>query len=146
GNGNELDNVLKIVKDKGLDNVVEYHGALPLNELENYLVSADALLVPLKNEGYVGKTIPNKAIQYLKYGRPIIGVISNSARELLKEAGGSILVEEDVESISKAYDEIIKLSNDEKQRLGDNNRKYFEDNLCVKSIVKKIENVLKEAK
>lgn len=143
GMGSSLNEVLKRIKDENLEDKVCYHGALKIEEAEKYYINADALIVPLKNEGYVGKTIPNKAVQYLKYGRPILGIIEGDAKKMLEEANGSVFSSQNVNDIAIAMESIIALSKEEKDNLGKSNRTYFDNNLTINKIVDKLENKLK---
>ena len=144
GMGSELNNIQKQIEENNLQDKVVYEGALPIEKAESYYTNADALIVSLKNEGYVGKTIPNKAIQYLKYSRPIVGVIQVDAKDLLLEAKGSVFSSEDPKDIADAIKKVCELSAIEKDKLGKNNLDYFNKNLSVEKIVKDIENELKK--
>ncbi len=143
GNGSECENIKNLIEQSKTKNV-KYHGVVSPEEISNFYKNADALIVPLANEGYVGKTIPNKAIQYLKYGKPIVGIISNDAKELLEKANGSIFADENPESIASAFKKICELSEKEKNDMGNNNKLFFESNLIVDILVKKIETELKK--
>ena len=65
GMGSELSQIKEKIVNDNLQDKVIYEGAYPIEKAEAYYVNADALIVSLKDEGYVGKTIPNKAIQYM---------------------------------------------------------------------------------
>ena len=132
GMGSELGQIKeKIIKENLQDKVV-YEGAYPIEKAEAYYVNADALIVSLKNEGYVGKTIPNKAIQYMKYGRPLLVVAKGDTLETLSRAKGSIFAEEDPKDIAKKIDEICALK--EKDQFGLNNKKYFDENFTTEKL------------
>ena len=142
GMGSELPNIEKYVEEKHLENKIIYHGALLIEEAEQFYLNADALIVSLKDAGYVGKTIPNKAIQYLKYGLPILGIIKGDGENLLKEANGTIFSSQKEEDIVDAIRKIISLTKEEKNQLGKNNKTYFEENLTSEKLVKEIEQEL----
>ena len=109
GMGSELTQIqAKIEKDNLQDKVI-YEGAYPIEKAEAYYVNADALIVSLKDEGYVGRTIPNKAIQYMKYGRPLLVVAKGDARDMLSKANGSIFASEEPKDIARAIDELCEL-------------------------------------
>ena len=132
GMGSELwQNKEKINKENLSDKVI-YEGAYPIEKAEAYYVNADALVVALKNEGYVGKTIPNKAIQYMKYGRPILAIAQGDTKDMLENAKGSIFASEDPMEIAAAIDEIC--NSKEKDLLGLNNKKYFEENFTTEKL------------
>lgn len=143
GNGLNLSKLKEKIENEKLDNIVTYVGAFPIEEAESYFENADALIVSLKNEGYVGKTIPNKAIQYLKYKKPLLAVIQGDGKEMLKQAGGSIFAEEDSEDIAKKIDLICKMTEKEKQDMGEKNLKFYKENLEVEYLTKQILDELK---
>ena len=62
GMGSELSDLKKIIIEEGLEDKVIYEGAYPIEKAETFYKNADALIVSLKNEGYVGKTIPTKQV------------------------------------------------------------------------------------
>lgn len=143
GSGRLLNHALKRIEDEKLNQKVIYHGLLKINEVEQYFPNASALIVSLKNEGFVGKTIPNKAIQYLKYNRPILGVINGDSKKMLTNAGGAIFSSEDPNDIAKKMKFIASLSKEEKEILGNNNKKYYEENFSINKIALKVNNKLK---
>lgn len=143
GSGRILNHVLKRIEDEKLNQKVIYHGILKINEVEQYFSNASALIVSLKNEGFVGKTIPNKAIQYLKYNRPILGVIDGDSKKMLTKAGGAIFSSEEPEDIANKMKFIASLSSEEKEVLGNKNKKYYNDNFSIKKIAEKVNNKLK---
>lgn len=142
GMGSELDNIKKQIKDLNLCDKVIYHGAFPIEEAEKYYVNADALIVSLKSEGYVGKTIPNKAIQYMKYSKPLIGVISGDGKELLSKANGTLFSSENTDDIAETFRKMIQLSQEEKKQLGLNNSQYFAEHLTSEKLVDLLEKEL----
>ena len=139
GMGRELERIKDKIKN---NNSVVYEGALPIEQAERFFVNADALIVGLDDKEYVGRTIPNKAIQYLSYGKPIICVAKGDCKELLKECGGVIFADKDLSSIRSAYQKIISLSDEEKENMGKANKKYYDEHLTNDVLIKKIEDVL----
>ena len=144
GMGSELWQIKEKIAKEGLENKVIYEGAYPIEKAEAYYVNADALVVSLKNEGYVGKTIPNKAIQYMKYGRPLLVVAQGDTKEMLSKAKGSVFTSEDPKDIAKAIDEIC--NSKEKNLLGLNNKKYFEEHFTTKKLTQELLKELISAK
>ena len=145
GSGSELQNVLDLIKQEHLEDKVIYEGSYPLVIAESFYKNADALVVSLKGDTVVGKTIPNKVVQYLKYVKPILGIIKGDGRDLLMNAKGSVISEDDVESIASNINHIVSLSKSEKETMGKNNLTYFKENLELSKLVKDIEKELKEA-
>lgn len=144
GMGSLLEKIKQKVIDEHLEDKVEYAGALPIEKAEAYYYNADALIVSLKSSGTVGRTIPNKAIQYMKYGRPLLGVIKGDGKELLSKANGTLFTDEDPKSIAEGIDKLLSMK--EKDQLGLNNKSYFEKNLSSEKLVNQLFNELKDAK
>ena len=144
GMGSELSQIKEKIINDGLQDKVTYEGAYPIEKAEAYYVNADALIVSLKNEGYVGKTIPNKAIQYMKYGRPLLVVAKGDTYETLNKANGSIFASEDAQDVARAIDEICNLK--EKDLLGLNNKKYFEEHFTTDKLTQLLVEELISAK
>lgn len=132
GMGSELPMIKEKIINNGLQDKVIYEGAYPIEKAEAYYLNADALVVSLKNEGYVGKTIPNKAIQYMKYGRPLLVVAKGDTYDTLKKANGSIFSGENSMEIAEKIDEICSLK--EKDQFGLNNKKYFDENFTTEKL------------
>lgn len=146
GVGSELKSIQKKIVDEKLEDKVIYHGNLPIEKAEAYYVNADALIVSLKNEGYVGKTIPNKAIQYMKYARPILGVVQEDSKDLLENAKGARFAGENAQNIAENMDILLNLPDKEKDQLGLNNKKYFEENFSIEKLTQLLVKELNEVK
>ena len=144
GMGSELWQIKEKIQKENLQDKVVYEGAYPIEKAEAYYKNADALVVSLRNEGYVGKTIPNKAIQYMKYGRPLLVVAEGDTKEMLSKANGSIFAKEDPKDIAKAIDEICKLK--EKDHFGLNNKKYFDEHFTTEKLTHELLKELIDAK
>jgi len=142
GMGSESAHLRSYITERRLEGLVTYHGPLPLEEAERYYRGADALLVTLKNEGTVGKTIPNKLIHYLRYGRVIIGALHGDGRAILSAAGGAVLVAETSADIASAIEDVIAMSALEKAELGEMNRAYYQANFELEKIAHTIEKEL----
>ena len=144
GMGSELPLIKeKIVKEQ-LEEKVIYEGAYPIEKAEAYYMKADALVVSLKNEGYVGRTIPNKAIQYMKYGRPLLVVAGGDTKEILSKANGSVFASEDPKDIAEKIDEICLLN--KKDLIGLNNKVYFEEHFTTEVLTHQLLEELISAK
>ena len=132
GMGSELNLIKEKITKENLQDKVIYEGAYPIEKAEAYYVNADALIVSLKDEGYVGKTIPNKAIQYMKYGRPLLVVAKGDTYDTLSKAKGSVFANENAKDVARAIDELCHSK--EKDLLGLNNKKYFEEHFTTEKL------------
>ena len=144
GMGSELPQIKAKIEKDNLQEKVIYEGAYPIEKAEAYYVNANALIVSLKDEGYVGRTIPNKAIQYMKYGRPLLVVAKGDTYDMLSKANGSIFASEDPKNIARAIDELCELK--EKDQYGLNNKKYFEEHFTTEKLTQLLLDELISAK
>lgn len=134
----------RIEKEK-IGHLVEYVGPLPIEKAESYYMNADALIVSLKNEGYSGKTIPNKAIQYMKYSKALFGIISGDGHDLLEKANGTIFASENPAEIAQKIEDTCNLGKEKLAKLGRNNKEYFDSNLTSEKLIYLFSETLKES-
>ena len=139
GMGPMSDYLINSIKERGLENKLIYHGPIVAKLASAYFKRADALLVSLKADGTVGKTIPSKLMMYLAFGRPIVGVIQGDGKDVLEDSGGAFLANEDPESVKNALLAISNLSEKEKARLGKLNRQYYESHFSLRTVASQIE-------
>ena len=142
GMGPKSDELVKLIKEYKLEDKVIYHGPIPAKKASAYFASADALYVSLKNDGYVGKTIPNKLVMSMAFGKPIIGVLDGDGKDILLSSGGSMVAEPNKESIADAINKMASLSIEERKRLGELNRAYYQNNLSIKRSGELINQIL----
>ena len=89
GEGAEKTKLEARVRDAGLRNV-EIQGAVPKAEALRISIASSALVLLLKNDGTMDKTIPSKVFDYLATGRPILFGLQGEARSILASTGGNI--------------------------------------------------------
>ena len=139
GMGPMTDYLINQIRERRLDGKIIYHGPIVAKLAAAYFKNADALYVSLKNEGTVGKTIPNKLMMSMAFARPIVGVIQGDGRDVLKDSGGAFLADENAESIKNALLAISNLSANEKARLGRLNKLYYDSHFSTKTVTSLIE-------
>lgn len=127
----------------GLEKNIIYHGPISAPNASSYFKSADALYVSLKGEGIVGKTIPNKLMMSMAFGKPIIGVLKGDGADVLKDAGGALLAEENANSIKEAFTAFCNIDESLKLKMGELNKKYYFSHFSLKEVVNQIERYLK---
>ena len=144
GMGARVERVKKLIKEKGLSDVVTFYGIKPRSEVSAFYENATAIVVPLKNEGYVGKTIPNKLNSSMYFAKPILAVLEGDGKTVLEESGGAIFSKgERPEDIAEAMVRLASLSEDERQKLGQNNADYFAKHFELEKVLDEITEHLK---
>lgn len=144
GMGPKSDELVSLIEKYGLKDKVIYHGPIPAKRASSYFLSSDALYVSLEDKGYVGKTIPNKLVMSLAFGKPIIGVVGGDGASILNKAGGAYVVKPVKESIANAIDELAGLSLEERKKLGQMNQTYYFEHLSIQHAGEMVNKVLKE--
>jgi glycosyltransferase involved in cell wall biosynthesis len=116
------------VAHSGLDN---FHllGRIPKSAIQRFLLRADALAIPLhRSPLYRFGISPNKLFDYMLAGKPILQA-SNASNDLVAEAECGFTVEpEDPAAFADAVLRLRALSEDERQRLGENGRRFVIEN------------------
>ena len=139
GDGSVLSEMKKFVDDHGLQNIVTFYGRRPVEEMPRFYKLADACLVSLKADNATGLTLPSKVQGYMAAGKPIIGMIDGSARDVIDESKCGICVSAgDVSGLADAMKSFIT-EKDRYSDCGQNGRRYFIENFRKMSFMEKFE-------
>ncbi len=98
------------------------------NLIRSYIEQSDFTLLSLKSNGIFNKTVPAKLQTYMCLSKPVIGLISGEAEDIIKKSNCGIII--DSSNIEESIEKIIKLINLEDlktQILGKNGKKYYEE-------------------
>ena len=144
GMGPKTDELKSLIEKYHLEEKVIYHGPIPAKKAASYFLSADALYVSLENKGYVGKTIPNKLVMSMAFGKPIIGVLSGDGKDILLKATGSVVCDAKKESIANGIMHMYSLTKEERKKLGELNQAYYFNNLSIGHASSVIEQILRD--
>ncbi len=142
GDGSCLDDMKDFVKNNQLENIVTFYGRRPVSEMPDFYKKADVCLVSLKADNKTGLTLPAKVQGYMAAGKPILGMIKGSAKDVIEESGCGICVEpDDIEGFANAMKDFIE--HKEKYSIaGKNGRDYFIKNFKKEIFMPKLENAL----
>jgi len=142
GDGSYLEKSKIIAKNKGLDDIVVFHGRHPLEKMPDFYKLADACLLTLKAENFIGLTMPSKLQGYMAAGKPVIGAINGAAQEVIKESQCGLCVNaSDSNALAKAMRDFIE-NPDKYKDCGEKGREYFKQHFTKDIFMKKLENEL----
>ena len=97
------DLILSFIRDSSLKNVRLDERLLDKEELAKYLISADALVLPMKRCPYPDASFPIKLLDYLSCGKPILCCANGYIGELLTRYRAGLVIEPgDWEGLAKA--------------------------------------------
>ena len=143
GMGPMSDSLRKDIEKYGLERTLIYHGPMPAKKASPYFKGADALYVSLKNEGPIGKTIPNKLVMSMAFAKPIIATLGGDGAAVLSYSKGAIINEQENEkALAEAILKMAQTSKKQREEMGTNNLNYFKENFSLENITKKIEKEL----
>jgi colanic acid biosynthesis glycosyl transferase WcaI len=138
GGGVEVEHLRKIVFSKRLQNVA-FFPRVQQSAMSSIFFCATALLIHLRRDllGSIG--IPQKTQAYLAAGKPIVMAVHGEAADIVRTAKAGIVCEpEDPVSIATGVRQLLEMSLSERERLGNNGKKYYDDNLCFDIGFKKV--------
>ena len=128
GRGQEKQNLMKRVREKNITNV-HFISAVPKTVIPSLLDKLDILYVGLQNQPVFRFGIsPNKLIDYMMAGKPIIQAI-NAGNDMVTEAGCGISIEpENTKAVINGIRHLITQSEEKLIELGNRGKDY-----CVKN-------------
>ncbi|MDR1697781.1 MAG: glycosyltransferase family 4 protein [Erysipelotrichaceae bacterium] len=139
GMGSYTKTMKQEIAERQLEEVIIYHGPVPIEFATRYFINADALYLSLTNQGTVGKTIPSKLTTYMAFKKPIIAMISGNGKELLEKANGALISDFSLESLKKTFADFLLLSNEAKDKMGQNNFEYYQQNISIERVSREFE-------
>ena len=136
GGGSDLDRLKEMGKD--MDNVV-FYGRRPIEEMPKFYENADAMLVTLADDPVLSLTLPGKVQSYMAAGKPIIGAIDGETKIIIEESKcGFCGKANDAVELAENIKRFIKYK--DRDIMGENARKYYEENFREKLFMNKLES------
>jgi glycosyltransferase involved in cell wall biosynthesis len=143
GDGSMRASLEQMVKDSDICDKVIFHGQKKYEEMPKLYNKADALLITLRGNSYVGNTMPGKLQTYMAIGKPIFGAINGAAKQVIEEAqcGACVQAEDSIGLASIMADYIDHP--EVYQQCGLNSRKYFLQHFSFPVFMDRLEHELK---
>jgi glycosyltransferase involved in cell wall biosynthesis len=140
GDGKEKSKLLK--KYGKLDNVL-FIEPIKKQQVQSMLSLFDVCYIGLKKENLFKYGVsPNKLFDYMYAGKPIIYAINSGKSNIINLANCGISVEaENSEAIAKAILKLYNMSKDERNKLGENGKKFVLENFTYEKLAKKYEEL-----
>ena len=144
GDGSMLEDMKQFVKDNKLENVVSFYGRRAVEEMPDFYKLADACLVSLDAKNQTGLTLPAKVQGYMAAGKTILGMISGSTQEVVRDAQCGVCVDSgDVDGFADVLKDFV-LNNRKYCECGENGRKYFVNNFKKSIFMEELRNKIDE--
>lgn len=142
GAGKEKSELMEKASRLNLENI-SFIDPIPKKQIQSILNKFDTCYIGWqKNSLYRFGIAPNKLPEYLYAGKPIIHAFSGKG-DLVEKANAGLTVEaQDPQAIAKAILQLYKMTQAERDILGENGHKYVLQNLEYKMIAEKLENIV----
>lgn len=148
GKGQIKEDLIRIVKEKKITNV-HFLSPIPKKLIPSFLNRMDFLYTGFQKQSlYRFGISPNKIYDYMMAKKPIIQAI-NAGNNLVEEANCGLYAEpENVDEIAKAILKIKNMSDDEREKLGNNGYEFVMKNhtytILSKRFLTIMENLIKQ--
>ncbi len=151
GDGSEFEAVKKKVQKEGLSDIVAFTGWVDSPEVPAYLELCDALLASLIDDVVLNVTVPAKLQTYMYARKPIIAFMNGASAQTIVEANCGYTVEaENANALAETIKKVAATPREELKRLGENGRRYCEENFdrnrTLDRLVKMLERAIEEYK
>jgi glycosyltransferase involved in cell wall biosynthesis len=145
GDGRMKKHIQSKIKEYKLTKSFLLLGSYPTTDMPNFFACADALLVSLKKADIFAMTIPSKIQSYLACGKPIIGVLDGEgARVILESKSGYVTEAENTAGLVEIIEKMVDNSQEERAAMGNNARKYYEQEFEREKLLDKLEIIFTE--
>lgn len=139
GKGTETNSLAERIKNENINNV-EIRGLVTKTEALNLIKNCSALMLHLKDNGTMDKTIPSKVFDYMAGGKPILFGLKGEATEILGSVEGNLYY--DPASADQLASQTIYLANNYEKlaQKADENRVKVRTRFTREKMVDKLSN------
>lgn len=143
GDGTRKGYIEELTKELGVEDKFVFYGNKSRDEMPLFYKMADALLLTLRGNNFVGNTMPGKLQVYMTTGKPIFAAINGAANEVINESKcGSCVTAGDYKGLAKLM--VDYMENPEKySKCGENGKAYFSQHFTLDTYVDELEKNLK---
>jgi glycosyltransferase involved in cell wall biosynthesis len=142
GGGSRLNKLKKINNDLRLSNVV-FYGHIKSNEMQKYFSLGDYFILTIKKKNIFLNTIPNKFINYLYMGKPIIGCTNGDVSKIINNYRCGFCCKPDsVNDFIKILNKILNIRKKEYNDMSINSKKSYNDNFTHKIFLNRFNNII----
>ena len=143
GDGVEVEHLKEFARRRALSNV-HFLPRMTSDDIASLLRMSDLLLVHLKKDPLFEITIPSKIQAYMFAGKCILVGVEGDAATLVQAANAGFACEpENPDSIAASILKFLELDTGQRQRMGQNGRRYYDQNLSLKVGAEKFNYIFK---
>lgn len=144
GAGSALESTKALVRQRGLENLIIFHGRHPKERMVEFYRLADACLITLRSDTQVGLTMPAKLQGYMAAGKAVIGAINGAAKQVIEESGCGLCVPAgDASALASAIREFVTNPSGYVD-CGRKGRDYYKQNFTKQRFMGRVEAQLQQ--
>ncbi len=129
------------IKINKLEDVVFLLGSFPVEDMPNFFVHADAMLLTLKPEPIFALTIPSKIQSYLAFGKPVVGMLDGIGSKIIQDAEcGYVCSAGNYNELAKLVLKLYSLDQAGLTNFGINAHNYYTENFSKEKILNSLES------
>jgi len=125
---------------------VQLLGSRPVETMPAYFSLADVMVVTLRSDPIMTKTIPGKIQSYLACGCPVIGALDGEGANLILESGAGFAVNScDARGLADSVMRMSKLDAAERKRMGNAAIAYYRKHFDREVLIDRLEELMKDS-
>jgi glycosyltransferase involved in cell wall biosynthesis len=140
GDGRFKENLKSLIQINDLQKNIILLGRYPITDMPTFFHEADALLVSLKSNNILDKTIPGKVQSYLNSNKPVLAVLSGEGASVIQDArSGFVSKPGHADSLASSIKNLAMLSNEERLAMGMSGYAYAQKHFNKDKILDELE-------
>jgi len=140
GDGRFKENLKSLIQINDLQNNIILLGRHPITDMPTFFYEADALLVSLKPNKILDKTIPGKVQSYLNSKKPVLAVLSGEGASVIQDSrSGFVSKPGHANSLASSIKNLALLSNKERLAMGMSGYTYAQKHFKKDKILDELE-------
>lgn len=145
GDGRCKEKLQQFVMEMDVADMFNFVGFVPSSEVPKILNQSDVVLLSYKPDKLLNKYIPAKLQTYMAIGKPIIAIADGETKKIIEEAKCGICIEPgNAEELFKAIVHMMNMDPLHLFQMGENGRKYYEENFSKDIILERLINYIEE--
>lgn len=143
GEGRRLSWVQQEIVRRNLSRNFHCLGQYPSSTMSWFYQQCDALLLPLRDQAVFALTAPGKLQPYMASGKPIIASLPGEGADIVRDAGCGICNQpSNPENLAESVLSLYHMPLDQREKMGDNGRKYCITHFTRKTLFDELESEL----
>jgi glycosyltransferase involved in cell wall biosynthesis len=140
GDGRYKNELVSLVHSNRVNEMFNFIPKQPATRIPEFMAASDAAFLSLSDSPLFEMTIPAKLQSYMACGAPIIASAAGETAKIINDSMSGLCVKPgNAEELAKKIIELSKKSQEELKALGNNARKYYEENFNKKTLLDRMD-------